>query len=305
MSRGGRNEAADRSIPVMLCADDYGLSRGIGEAIRTLIGAGRISAASCMTTGQLWPGEAALLRALADRVDVGLHLSLTQHAPVGPMPKLTGGAGFPSPGRLVTLALLGRVDSGEVAREIDRQIDRFADHMGKLPDFLDGHIHVHLLPGVREAVLEVFCRRLSKTGAWLRASSGRASDVFAHHGLAVGGAVWIGILGTGLRRLARAGGIPTCLAFRGIRRFFGDPPYAVLFEGFLKGLDPGGLIMCHPGLDLNEPLPTLHPAAAREEEYRFLMSDSFTRLLRAQGYRLARFAGCLSQAPGLHAPEDL
>ena len=79
---------------------------------------------------------------------------------------------------------------------------------------------------------------------------------------------------------------------RGIRRFINDPPYAQLVDRFLRGLGDRALVYCHPGLALNETIPTRHPMEARQEEYRFLMSDAFPVLLQARGYRLGRFADC-------------
>ncbi|MGZ8408316.1 MAG: ChbG/HpnK family deacetylase [Hyphomicrobium sp.] len=269
---GGEEHAGDRTI--MVCADDYAISRGVGVAIRHLAEAGRISATSCIVADPLWPGEAALLRPLTSSIDVGLHLTLTDPAPLGPMPKLKAGRHRPSTGALVCRSLLGRVDRREVAAEIDRQIDRFAESIGRLPDFIDGHHHVHILSGVREAVVEVFARRLQRSGAWLRFPPIPTKDVFAHYRLAMPGAVAIGILGARLRRLAEARHIPGNMGLRGIRRFFNDPPYAQLFERFLQGLGDGALIICHPGLASTETILTRHPIELREEEFKLLMSKS-------------------------------
>ena len=62
---------------LILSADDYGLSPGIGKAIRSLIDAGRLSATACMTPSPDWQSEAALLKPLSNRADIGLHFTLT------------------------------------------------------------------------------------------------------------------------------------------------------------------------------------------------------------------------------------
>ena len=108
----GSGSAGRRTI--MICADDYAISRGVGVAIRRLAEAGRISAASCLTAGPLWPEEAALLRPYAGRIDIGLHLSLTYPPPLGGLPKLRAGA-QPSVSGLLWQSLLGRIDHDEVA----------------------------------------------------------------------------------------------------------------------------------------------------------------------------------------------
>ena len=49
-------------VAVGICADDYGLTPAIGEAVRALLTAGRISATSAMTLADHWPDEGRLLR---------------------------------------------------------------------------------------------------------------------------------------------------------------------------------------------------------------------------------------------------
>lgn len=277
---------------IMVCADDYALSRGIGIAIRRLAEAGRISATSCLVTSPLWREEAVLLRPCLGRIDVGLHLSFTYPPPLGRLPTLAAPSRPPTVGGLLWRSLLGRIDAEEVAFEVDSQIDRFGEATGRLPDFIDSHHHVHILPGIREAVIAVFARRLRGTGAWLRLPPRPLADVPAHWQLAVPGAAAIGLAGRRLARLAAVHGIPGNAGMRGIRRFSNDPPYARLAERFLRGLDHRGLIICHPGIGLGEAIPTRHPMAARQDEYRFLMSAAFPLLLLALGCQLGRFAEC-------------
>lgn len=277
---------------IMICADDYALSRGIGIAIRRLAGAGRISAASCLVTSPLWPDEAALLRPCFGRIDVGLHLSFTYPPPLGRLPSLGPAMQAPSVGGLLWRSLLGRIDGTEVAEEVERQIDRFVAVTGRLPDFIDGHHHVHILPGIREAVVAAFARRLQGTGAWLRLPPRPLADVPAHWRLATPGAAAIAVLGLRLARLAASRRIPVNEGMRGIRRFINDPPYARLLARFLCGLDHRGLIICHPGISLDEVIPTRHPMAARRDEYLYLMSEAFPLLLQSSGCRLGRFAEC-------------
>ncbi len=53
--------------------------------------------------------------------------------------------------------------------EIEAQIDAFEQATGRRPDFIDGHQHVHGLPGVRKALIAVLAARYAKgTQPWLR-----------------------------------------------------------------------------------------------------------------------------------------
>ena len=110
---------------LILCADDYALSPGVSLGIRQLAEAGRISATGAMTCMPYWSSEAPALRALVDRVQVGLHFTLTDQRPLGPMPHLAADGRFPSVGRLLKRSLLGGMPSAEVAAELERQLDAF------------------------------------------------------------------------------------------------------------------------------------------------------------------------------------
>lgn len=271
--------AAAARTPVVICADDYAMTAGISEATRLLVAAGRVSAVSCVVVSRHWPAEAAPLRAVADDIQLGLHLSLTFGAPVRPMPTLAPSGQFPSPLRLAVQAFSGGIDIDEVAAELSAQIDRFADAMGRWPDFIDGHHHCHLFPGIREAVLRVLLEGRCGRDPWLRYLALSPADIAAHYRLAVPAAAWQALLGRAHYWQGVDAGIRGNQNFRGIRRFIGDPPYGRLFERFTRDVQPGTLIMCHPGLDDGERLPTRHPPAARTDEFAFLISEEARDML--------------------------
>src|SRR5439155_1107455 len=144
---------------MILCADDYGLSRDIDVAILELCRLGRLTAVSCMVA--LERCNAALLRellAFQKKVDVGLHLCLTDENL--PLSRSVGPHGaaqappFPSFSVLLRRALQGKVRSRDVSLEISRQYDLFVEKCRRTPAFIDGHLHVHQLPGVREGLME-------------------------------------------------------------------------------------------------------------------------------------------------------
>jgi predicted glycoside hydrolase/deacetylase ChbG (UPF0249 family) len=278
---------ARQGIPIVLAADDFGLSPAIGVAIRRLIDLGRVSATSCLVTSPHWPGEAERLRSVAGSVDIGLHLNLTFGRPLAAMPNLAPAGRFPPLSRLIVRALARRLDEDEIAAELERQIDRFAAECGRLPDFLDGHQHVHALPVIRRAVVRVMARRLAPFGAWLRYPALRPADIRRSPESAPA-ALAISFLASGFRRLGKRHGIPGNTAFRGVRRFTDEPPYAALFDRYLTRIQPGTLIACHPGVHEDETSDPRHPSAAREEEYAFLASDAFAERLRCGQVRLAR-----------------
>jgi predicted glycoside hydrolase/deacetylase ChbG (UPF0249 family) len=272
---------------VVVCADDYGLSPGVGAAIRALIELRRLSATSCMTGCRFWPAEAEALRPLRPQADIGLHLTLTDHAPIGPMPDLAPEGRLPPLGRLMGLAFLGRLDRGEILAEFERQLDAFEAAMGGPPDHVDGHHHVHQLPVVREALALLYEKRLRRHGTYVRYCD-EPLGAIARSGVAVTRAAVISLLGRSWARTGRARAIPGNRGFRGVRGF-DEASFAVLFRRYLAGAGDNSMIMCHPGFADADLAAVEHVTAQREDEYRYLASSACAEDLVAAGMRIARF----------------
>lgn len=272
-------EEGDRTIrrSLTLCADDFGLATGIDDAILDLIERRRLSAVSCLVVGRSWLRSAPFLCRYAGEVEIGLHFTLTHLAPAGPMPRLAPRGTLPPLAPLIRAAVMKRLDGDEIRAELDRQLDLFFAAIGRPPAFLDGHQHVHQLPGVREVVIAACRDRLA--GAWLRYPAMPPQDVLVHR-TAIARTLTIGALGRGFRALGGAHGIAGNGTFRGVRSGRGEPPFAVLFRRFLRRLGERPLMMCHPGAE-GDPFVSDREAAtlARRDEYRFLASADFPRVL--------------------------
>jgi predicted glycoside hydrolase/deacetylase ChbG (UPF0249 family) len=63
-------------IPIVFCADDFGLESGVDQAIISLAQQGRISATGCLVQAPNFGQSAQALRGLP--IDLGLHLNLTE-----------------------------------------------------------------------------------------------------------------------------------------------------------------------------------------------------------------------------------
>jgi predicted glycoside hydrolase/deacetylase ChbG (UPF0249 family) len=86
-------------------------------------------------------------------LDVGVHLTLTEEEPVSSrmdIPTLLDGAGrfHPHTTSFVKHYFAGRISLPDIERELDAQIARVL-RSGVRASHLDGHQHVHMLPGVR------------------------------------------------------------------------------------------------------------------------------------------------------------
>jgi hypothetical protein len=272
---------------IRLCADDYGISKGVNTAIRDLIVRGRLNATSVMVAAPSFArAEArslAILNSGAPRAAIGLHVTLT--APFRPLSKgfrpLLDGA-FPPLPALMRSALLRRLSGEPIAAEIEAQVAAFAAAFGRAPDFIDGHQHVHLLPQLREEVLAAAKRRAP--AAWVR-QCGNARPAISRLGDPKG--LLLDLLSRSFRARAEALGVPTNPAFAGTYGFRPDADFARQFPRFLDCLPDGGLIMCHPG-HVDQELIRLDPLTdLREREYAYLCSDAFPAALAAHGVALA------------------
>lgn len=272
----------------VLCADDFGLSAGIDAAILDLIDAGRLSATSVMVAGPDLPAAASALADRAGRAEIGLHLTFTDLPPLGSLPRLAPEGTPPALGKLIATAVTRRLDRSEIHAEVERQIARFEAIVGRAPDFIDGHQHVHVLPGIRQAVFAAFdTGRLDSRRTWLRDPAPPA------HAWMIGGwprqkAAIIAALSLGLARDAARHGVATNSGFLGYTAFRADGSFGSVFAAQLSAAATTTLAMCHPSQDVGD-TPFPDPiAAARLNEYAYLASDRFAADLAARGLTLGR-----------------
>ncbi len=289
MSVSSQTSSTTPLRPIVLCADDYAIAPGVSRTICELIQRGRLTATGCMTVSPFWREHARWLQLLAGRADIGLHLTLTDLTPLGLMPRLAPDGRLPTLGALMKAAFLGRLDGAELRAEIARQIDEFTTGFGRAPDFVDGHKHVHLLPGVRSALFDVLRARANGTARPYLRNCHVTPAAALRRGVASGKALILGALSSGFARRARAAGFATNPSFSGVYDFSGRIPYEQLLERFLADLPAGAIVMCHPG----EPDDDLRRVDAvvdqRAIERNVLAGDALPAILARAGVMLARF----------------
>ncbi len=277
---------SSRPLRLIVNADDYAFTPGISRGIRELLSARRISATSVMAASEFWPDEAAALKAVAGDADIGLHLTLTDHNPIGAMATFAPSGRFPALMPLLKGALLRNVPLAEIDAEIELQIARFKAYYGALPAHIDGHHHVHQLPGIRDLVIRHAARLRIP---YVRSCADPMARVM-QRGIATGKALTIGAFAAALERRARAAGVATNAGFSGVYDF-GAPgrPIDHLFQGFLRGAGENALLMCHPGY-VDAALAGLDPVTTpREAEQRFLASDAWPEMIARAGLELGPF----------------
>lgn len=197
-------------------ADDLGRTAGINAGVLAAHRDGIVSSATLMVAS---PAAAEAAAALADHpgLGVGLHVTLTGGAPptlaAAAVPSLVDAAGR-LPRRPEGLAGASPAD---VLAEIRSQLQRFGDLTGRLPTHVDSHHHVHRLPPVLEAVVELA----------------------REHGLPVRNA------SPAVGRRLREEGILTTGAFK--ERFFGTEARLETLLEVLQAVGEGSTeLMCHP-----------------------------------------------------------
>ena len=250
-----------RSGPVILCADDYGMAAGVSRGILELATASRICALSAMVTFERWPQDAGKLAEVRDRVAIGLHLNLTVGRPLGPMPRLAPHGTLPPIGALTRLSLQRQIDPGEIRAEVGRQIARFEREAGFPPDHVDGHQHVHVLPGVRRGVLDALTERFTASKPLLRDPSDRGFSISARGG-EMAKAFGLVVLAAGFGFQARRRGFPVNRGFSGFSAFDKTRNYDIEIASAFRMTGPRHIVMCHPGYPDAE-LAALDPVVER------------------------------------------
>jgi chitin disaccharide deacetylase len=274
--------------PFVLCADDYGFSPGISSAIRDLIDRGRLSATSCMTMSPFWPDHASWLKPYADQVDVGLHLTLTDHAPLGSMPRTAPDGRLPPLPVLMRKSFTGQLDQGEIDSELNRQLDAFETAFGRAPSHIDGHHHIHQLPVVRKAVVRAVTTRYRGEKLYVRLCD-ESYFAILRRGIEIPKSLLISSIGRGLRKLARKHTIAGSDSFRGVYDFSDRVPFGTLMDRFVEDIPPKGLVMCHPGIPDEELRGLDCVVGQRRVEYDWLGGHGLPTLLAKQNLRLSRF----------------
>jgi predicted glycoside hydrolase/deacetylase ChbG (UPF0249 family) len=223
---------------------------------------------------------------------IGLHLNLSSGLPlVRGHRSLVGEDGrFLDKREVWRRAEAGALDEREVRREVEAQWSALLA-LGVRPTHVDGHNHVHLLPGVREAVASIL-----PAGLWircpvpLRGSGGRLStDPFESRDAL---ADRIEPLGLEART--------TCWTkFRTASRLEGTrlpPGYSasdlVACLGSLEAAESEVVeIMTHPGETCDCSVP-YSASPDRSRELAALTSAEAKSFIRERGIRLASFGGC-------------
>lgn len=278
-------------MPILiLCADDFAMTRKISQSILALIEAGKLTATGAMTNRPAWTEFAGALVALGERADIGVHLNLTCGAPLGDLPSLAPAGLLPSLAGVLKGATKSATVRDEIAMEMARQLDAFEAHAGRQPDFIDGHQHVHAMPFIRDLLLNLVAKRYRPGEVWLRDPGDRVGAILKR-GVEIQKALTVRALTKGFGTAAHAIGAPTNDSFAGFSAFAPERDFAADFRRFLVAPGERHLVMVHPGGEEDDELTGLDPViGTRPIERDVLMNGGATRAIDEASLALGRFA---------------
>jgi predicted glycoside hydrolase/deacetylase ChbG (UPF0249 family) len=146
--------------PIIINADDFGLSVPTSKGIIKAHKEGIVTSASFMATTNAFTSSLALARETPG-LDFGIHLVATGIesqpvlAPSRVRSLVPDGKQFPRSWKEFLLRLvMGQIDLEELFSEFEAQILKLMDS-GVSPSHLDSNQHIHLLPSISKCVLKL------------------------------------------------------------------------------------------------------------------------------------------------------
>jgi len=281
-------------------ADDLGWTAGVNRGIAQAHRNGIVTSSSLLANGGAFDDGVKVARVLP-ALGVGVHLNLSDGAPVAgskAVPSLVDERGELSGGPEQLLLKLARrkLKLSDVEREWDAQIEKIRA-AGIAPTHLDGHKHVHMLPGLFPIALKLAKKhsiaaiRISNEASPLRTAlsgkNGGNSRIELKQGVQARG---LKLLARDARKLADKAGIESADYFCGIAQ-----TGVLTREGVLNLLEslPEGTteLMCHPGyLDEDLAASDTRLQNSRAAELEILTDITVRKSVASHGIRLINYS---------------
>ena len=270
-------------------ADDFGLTRGVNDAIIEAFERGNVTSATLMvnTAAFAHAVEQAIAR---PGLGVGLHFNLTLGRPVAEVHRVAtlvdANGNFYSRGALARKFALRRIDGAQVALELRAQYERMAAG-GLLPTHIDTHQHLHAFPLCFDAVASA-CQQagIPMRMPWVLAMPGagippgrRLRQWLLKRMLARNQHQWQGRVrwNSGLGSVFDLGTVPRELHIDHYARLLDAAPEGV-FE-----------LMVHPARSARELEGLTRIGTISEQEARLLASADLGALARERGFTLGNY----------------
>ena len=287
-------------------ADDLGWTEGVNRGIAEAHRHGIVTGASLLANGRALESGVELALSTPG-LGVGVHLNLSDGPPVADPQTVTSllndhGTFAGGPENLLLRLARRNVALEEVEREWDAQIQKVRDRDIR-PTHVDGHKHVHMLPGLFDIALRLTKRhgiaaiRVAHEESTLRtalaAGAVQRSTVVLRQGVQARG---LKLLAPDARDQAERAGLATADYFCGIAQT-GE----LTKDGLLRLLEvlPDGTteLMVHPGyLDADLEKSATRLKASRQTEVEILTDMQVRNVVASQGIRLIDYAFVAQEA---------
>jgi chitin disaccharide deacetylase len=286
-------------------ADDLGWTEGVNRGIADAHRRGLVTSTSLLANGRAFESGLEVHRNHPE-LGVGVHLNLSDGPPMAPVASVRGlvnkAGDLEGGAESLLLRIAARnLSVEEVEREWDAQIAKIKG-AGISPTHLDGHKHVHMLPGLFQVALRLARKhgigaiRIAHEESRLRSvlSSGGElnTSVMLKQGIQARG---LKLLTRDAREMAGRAGISSTDYFCGIAQTGVLTREGV--ERLLETLPEGTTeLMCHPGYvddELRQSRTRLQ--GSRQTELGILTDTSVRKIVATRGIRLINY-GFLAQA---------
>ncbi|MBK2094006.1 ChbG/HpnK family deacetylase [Francisella philomiragia] len=253
------------SKKIIICADDFGMSQNINNAIVELLKKNIINATSCMTNmPEFKQGISELKRIYNNSINVGIHLNLTEGTPFTEAKSLVSNDSFIPVSKLLIKSQLRFIKYKDVYNELKYQIKYFIDNWGNLPDFIDGHQHVHHFPIIRKALVSLYKEfNMYNKQTYIRSTYNMSKPDFKSKVIYYSGA-------KKLNKMLVSNNLKHNTSFAGVYSLESSAEdFQKVINHAYKNIQDGGIIMCHPAkaIDKNDPI-----GKSRLREYKYFKS---------------------------------
>lgn len=277
MTRHQPADGPESGCRAVFHADDFGETEEITRGIIRAIEGGILKSTTILAN--MPASELGVTKAgeLAEQASFGVHINLCEGRPLTSGASLVDETGRFWTKRVVARkALTGSLNTDELRREVEAQVE-FVASRGIAVSHLDGHKHLHMLPGVREAVIEA-ARRFGIERVRVMAEG--AKRVLSAPRRAVREMV-----ASQARPQFAAAALRSPDRIRDLADFLGGPPERLAVElGGLSGLTE---VVCHPGTATADEEKPGSCDRARELEY--VTQPALERALARQGVEIVSY----------------
>jgi chitin disaccharide deacetylase len=279
-------------------ADDLGLTEGVNLGILDAHFEGIVTSATLLANGSAFNSAVAML-ASAPGLGVGIHLNLTEGAPVSDpshVPTLLDARNrlHFSPLKLWTAIAAGQVRVAEIETELRAQITKIV-RAGIAPTHLDGHKHIHVVPAISAVVIRlavefgipaVRCPLEKNPPMTAIVQNHRSARISVAKQYLVGRAV--SVLAHRLKKELRVARLASASHFHGLSQtgFLTSPALEEMLDQLPMGTNE---LMCHPGFT-DASLESTGTRLLAQREAELLALKTAKETVAARGIRLATYS---------------